>query len=261
MKMSKHRPSNKCRSYARQRVDSVADGGTESQLRPPSGDGSYESECDSYCLADAEPQSDDLVPHDHERRVKTRVVKLGGSLLELPDLDARTHRWLAEHPARVNLFVVGGGAIVQSVRNLDQIHALDSNFAHWTCIDLMNATARIAAQLFTDFQQLVTPNQLAYFLKTGSAKPRDAIVHVRAFYHPGRTDLQLPESWDTTSDSLAALLATDVHADELVLLKSVTPSNQFDGPVGWSQAGLVDSAFPALVAQIPTVKIVNLRRS
>jgi len=33
-------------------VASIVGSGIESQLRPPSGDGSYENEYDTYCLAD-----------------------------------------------------------------------------------------------------------------------------------------------------------------------------------------------------------------
>lgn len=65
--------------------------------------------------------------------------------------------------------------------------------------------------------------------------------------------LDVPKSWDVTSDSLAAILASETRADQLILLKSRSPTSR-----NFVQdETLVDSLFWSY-AQTP-VDIVNLR--
>ncbi len=80
----------------------------------------------------------------------TRVVKLGGSLLEWSDLRAAFFKWLDNQPPAVNLIVTGGGETVEAVRRLDKVHTLDPSSVHWHCIDLMMTTGRIASQILCD---------------------------------------------------------------------------------------------------------------
>ncbi|MEM7558752.1 MAG: hydantoinase/oxoprolinase family protein, partial [Planctomycetota bacterium] len=50
---------------------------------------------------------------------EVRVVKVGGSLLDIPNLGDRLASWLSQQPRAVSLFVVGGGGLVDAVRDLD----------------------------------------------------------------------------------------------------------------------------------------------
>jgi hypothetical protein len=82
----------------------------------------------------------------------------------------------------------------------------------------------------------------AYLTKAEQAAPDEAPPHL----------------WDVTSDSLAAWIAWQWPAEELVLLKSTaivsgTPVTQL------SAAGLVDPFFPALAGRIARVGWCNLR--
>ncbi len=45
-----------------------------------------------------------------------RVIKLGGSLLTLPDWHERFLHWLAKEPPATNLLVIGGGELVDCLR-------------------------------------------------------------------------------------------------------------------------------------------------
>ena len=45
-----------------------------------------------------------------------RVIKLGGSLLTLPDLRTRFEEWLKAQPLALNLLICGGGELVEAVR-------------------------------------------------------------------------------------------------------------------------------------------------
>jgi hypothetical protein len=61
-------------------------------------------------------------------------------------------------------------------------------------------------------------------------------------------DPAVAQSWDVTSDSLAAWLASRLDADRLVLVKSAPPPPLPLTPARLAAAGLVDAAFPAYCA-------------
>jgi hypothetical protein len=69
----------------------------------------------------------------------------------------------------------------------------------------------------------------------------------------------LPESWDVTGDSLAALLALDLCADELLLLKSISCPDGIDDQSAAEQ-GFVDSHFLELARPLNRIHWVNLRQ-
>lgn len=221
----------------------------------------------------------------------TRVLKLGGSLLLLPDWPRRLTTWLELHPAPLNLLLVGGGKIVDAVRELDAEHDLPTAFCHWLCIDLLSATARIAGELLPEFPLLTTPAELQQVVgdRRLSESPRreledssppttrrssSYIVDVSCFYRaPARLAVEgatagdltaveclLPENWDTTSDSLAAWLASLVGAGELVLFKSTAPSSEHLTPQAWVDQAIVDASFADNLPPTTSATIVNLLR-
>src|SRR5258708_3938425 len=79
-----------------------------------------------------------------------RVVKLGGSLLDLPDLAPRLRQWLAARPQRNNVIVVGGGRLADTIREYDKLHALGETVSHWLCIRAMSANAELVAALLPE---------------------------------------------------------------------------------------------------------------
>lgn len=201
---------------------------------------------------------------------KIRVLKLGGSLLDLPDLPDRVRRWQRAFPGTLDLWVVGGGQMVDSVRNLDRIHAFNASFIHWLCIELLEHTGKLVHRLLPEFSWVPTAGELERLCSQHHDR-HSAIVAVPAFYGPetkcqvvtpqGNTSnlSELPETWETTSDSLAALLAVSVGARECILFKSSSPPEHCRTPSQWAEAGMVDPAFPALVSAIDEVALVNLR--
>jgi hypothetical protein len=76
--------------------------------------------------------------------------------------------------------------------------------------------------------------------------------------HSNATSGDLPFSWDVTSDSIAAYVATLCGASELVLLKSTLPS------AGYTQSeltevGYVDRYFDDAARKLPRVVCVDFR--
>jgi aspartokinase-like uncharacterized kinase len=123
------------------------------------------------------------------------VVKVGGSLGRDDSLRAVCAA-LGELSARHRLLIVpGGGEFADTVRDADRRFRLSDAAAHRMAILGMEQFGVLLRDLLP-------------------ATARDAVV-----MPAGLALDDLPESWDVTSDSIAAWVAHDVGADRLVLLK------------------------------------------
>ena len=189
--------------------------------------------------------------------VGVRVVKLGGSLLESSDWATRLAHWLAESTPARTLLLVGGGPPVDAIRQMASMFQYEAEFLHWLCVDAMDISHRLVEQQL-HWPSLRTPAELQTWLN--SSKLPYALMHPRAFYRIDnyqQLPVDLPLSWDTTSDSLAALLAHVVEAEELVLIKSLTVAEPYDWPA-LSQAGIVDTAFPQAIQGLTHIRLSTL---
>lgn len=200
--------------------------------------------------------------------VPIRVIKLGGSLLSLPDLYERFNDWLdAQSPAR-NVIVTGGGIVVDAIRALDAIHHFSAALTHWVCVDLMSTSARLASDLLGLKNVISTELELRDFLERRPSTSAIACIQPTAYYTPAiamQRKCPLPESWDCTSDSIAAWLACSIAAEQLVLMKSV--DIDFVATSGLSSAEIqsladceaVDPVFPTACQAIRNIQFFNLR--
>ncbi len=178
------------------------------------------------------------------------VVKVGGSLFDLPDLGDRLTRWLAQTGLSTVLFVPGGGPTADFVRDLDRRYRLGEEVAHWLALHTLTLNAYMLAALVPDCE--VVPDANA------APDNRRAILDCFAFAldDEKRPD-HLPHLWTVTSDSIAARTAKLAQAKRLYLLKSVTLPHA----AAWTESarrGFVDPYFP-LAAQDLEVIAVNLR--
>src|SRR4051812_13757164 len=78
------------------------------------------------------------------------VVKVGGSLYDLPDLGPRLRGWLRTLPAPAVLIVPGGGMAADVIRRLDQCHHLGVKTAHWLALRAMTLNAWFLSALLGD---------------------------------------------------------------------------------------------------------------
>ena len=182
-----------------------------------------------------------------------RVIKLGGSLLDWPELAQNFRRWLAAQSDAVNILIVGGGTIVDAVRRLDIQHRLTAEAAHWLSIRGMGLTAKFVGELLAEATCVHGLDELQFSAGAGLQ-----ILEVEQFLRADQASADaLPCGWEVTSDSIAARLATILMARELVLLKSTlaaAPSTREE----LAQSGLVDAYF-AHASRTLAVRIVNLR--
>ena len=176
--------------------------------------------------------------------VPLRIVKLGGSLLDLPGVADRLRTWLAGQPPAATLLVVGGGLLADAIRQAQRVHGLDDAAAHRLCLDVMGVTAALACELLPGATLVRRPDGI-----DRSAPGRLQIVDVREFLLAGADPL--PQSWQVTSDSIAAHLAAFLGAEELVLLKSTLPRSELAelpaSPRALADQGMVDDYFPCAV--------------
>ena len=183
------------------------------------------------------------------------VVKIGGSLFDLPNLSRRLTDWLEPLRKERILLVPGGGPTTDVIRELDRVHGLGEEHSHWLALHALAVNAHFLAMLLPSARVVTRLAECSDSWQRGTLPVLDAFAFLKADEgHPG----SLPHSWDVTGDSVAARVAGVFGATRLILLKST------DIPHGmnWAEAarlGHVDPYFPSLVAAVPNVEVVNLR--
>jgi len=183
------------------------------------------------------------------------VVKVGGSLFDLPDLANRLSGWLA-HCDEHTLLLPGGGASVEVIRQLDAIHRLGEERGHWLALAAMRVNAHFLASLLPQARVVDALTQSQECWDNRIIPVLDALPFCEADAFGGDP---LPKSWNVTSDSIAAKVALQYGAAGLVLLKSVDLPDGMD----WREAArreMIDAYFPSLADRIQSVRVVNLRR-
>jgi aspartokinase-like uncharacterized kinase len=187
-----------------------------------------------------------------------RVVKVGGSLLDWPQLPVALRQWLAEQSPAFHIVIAGGGTVAEVIRKADRDFRLSEELSHWLCVDGLSINARILAAVMPQYPLVsrFADVRAESSIKQGGGvifDPREFLVDQESLL-PGRC---LPHDWTATSDSIGARIAISLPADELVLLKSC------DAPAathtGLAAAGYVDHYFPTAAAELPPPRFVNLR--
>ncbi len=187
-------------------------------------------------------------------------MKLGGSLLDLPDLAARLEDWLTNQPPMLNLCIAGGGEPVQEIK--DRSGSVDSSNSHWECIRLMDRHSLSLSQISRAWSFLDSPDSLSSLPHS----PPATVYFLGIESWLRETMTCLPESWDVTSDSIAVVLARFFGASELTLLKSALPPTQTTLTqlmdlefVDRYFKEAITSAVTEQLSNIGRVKFVNLR--
>jgi aspartokinase-like uncharacterized kinase len=186
------------------------------------------------------------------------VVKVGGSLLDWPELPGRLRAYLDDRRAARLIVLVGGGATVDVIRALDRIHELGDERAHTLALHALDLSAAILAALVPNLDVVHDAATLERAWATG----RTPVFAPRRFLDDDdRTSADpLPHRWDVTSDAIAARLADRLGAVELVLLKSAPLPLELDRE-GAAQLGLVDPAFPEAARRLGRVIYLEFRRA
>ena len=164
----------------------------------------------------------------------TVIIKLGGSLADSSLLE----EWLdcIETSSQDKTVIVpGGGMFAEQVRTSQRQWRFSDEVAHSMALLAMQQMAML-------FQGINRRIQIA-----GTA---EAINHIfrrqqAVIWSPDLAWLErseIPASWEVTSDSLAAWMATKMNADRLVLVKSAKIPEPGTIPQ-LTELGIVDKAF------------------
>lgn len=176
------------------------------------------------------PRRGEPVPNDPAPRAGgvDSVFKVGGSLLAFPELLQSTLAAIIDDSTHHGVAIVpGGGPFADAVRDADRRLGLDDATAHWMAVLAMDQYAHLLLGLRAELA-------LAFSARDVQAQIASGRVPVIAPYRWLREADPLPHSWDVTSDSIAAWLASALGAARLVLVK----------PPGASGDEVLDAYFP-----------------
>lgn len=167
------------------------------------------------------------------------IVKIGGSLARSQGLDP----WLeavagAEGGAR--LVVPGGGPFADAIRGLQEGLAFDDRTAHRMALLSMQQLGLFLHARASRLALVETPFDIETLCEKGG-------VGVWLPWAMFGRDVEVPASWDATSDSMALLLAIRTRARGLLLVKSAPLPAGEAGAEALAQDGILDLAFPRLL--------------
>ncbi len=191
------------------------------------------------------------------------VLKLGGSLLDLPDLAVKVRQVLNHLHGDLPLLICGGGAAADLVRQWHRDFQLDEEQAHWLALEAIRLNQRLLLELLPECELVASRESAA----AAWQRERLPLLDLAAFVRDEEFSLaeaeRLPHNWNVTSDSLAAWVAIRWPARRLVLLKSAELPTT-DSRLSFRAAvdlGFIDAHFPALEPDLPTAWWCSLRRT
>lgn len=143
------------------------------------------------------------------------VLKIGGSLAGEPVVLRQLCQTIMTLARETSLVIIpGGGPFADTVREIDDRYTLPASAAHWMAILGMDQYAHLLAALIPGAEVVTDQGGITVALGQGR-------IPVLAPAQWLSAADEVPHSWDVTSDSLAAYLATLLGAARLVLVKSV----------------------------------------
>ncbi|MCA9259102.1 MAG: hypothetical protein KDA61_07875, partial [Planctomycetales bacterium] len=190
---------------------------------------------------------------------EVHVVKVGGSLLDLPGFALKLQRFLQSRRHAHAVVVVGGGELVEQVRKWHFERPIDAVAGHWMCVDLMTITSRLVRARLPELALVEDDRHLLSRI----GEPGVTLFGVASWLRHAEPYLQgtrLGEGWHVTSDAIAGRLAVVLRAHRLTLLKSA------DAPLPGSrdlqalaELEYIDRSLPQLANELPLVEFINLR--
>ena len=167
-------------------------------------------------------------------RARPAVVKLGGSHAAGPHL----RDWLAAIAAEAGPIVIvpGGGPFADAVRQAQGPIGYGNRAAHVMALMAMAQFGAALASLNPRLEAAASRAAIRRLMKAGKVPVWSPESMARA--------AALPESWELTSDSLAAWLAGALRASRLVLIKHGRFDSAQASARDLAASGIVDPLFP-----------------
>ena len=182
------------------------------------------------------------------------VIKLGGSLFSIKELGEKLSQLLTSCDLPNPVVIAGGGAFADAVREFDRVHQLPRDLSHNLGVRSMSLSARFVAGLNPALRYSANESTVVETWKEKCVPVLDVAETVLQA-------AELPASWDVTSDSVAAWIASQHGDSKLVLLKSVDLPNPSISVVDAVERKLVDSYFPIVSRDVAQILWCNVRRN
>ncbi len=188
------------------------------------------------------------------------VVKVGGSLLDWPELPARLLQFIeqrrASEPGVKLALLCGGGDFADSVRRFDRIHRFGNLGAHFLAVQAMNLACTVLFCLLHRCRGVETLDML------DEDWPPDEIPLLMPSSNLDELQFHrrkpMPYSWDVTSDTIAAWIAGELPGRSVVLVKSAAlPADATRDDA--ARLKLVDPYFPLISSALDRVEYLHLR--
>lgn len=193
------------------------------------------------------------------KRPIVRVIKIGGSLLDMPDLPERLGPWVEGQGPGWNVHIIGGGRMADEIRQADERYELGEEVSHWLCVDVLRTTARLGKAILRGLPLLESWPSLPFNVARNE-RMGSIVFDPYEFLHdyeaklPG---LKLPHTWEATSDSIAARIAILLEADELVLFKADPRASDPASIEQKAAQGIIDPFLPKLAARLPPIRFLS----
>jgi len=167
------------------------------------------------------------------------VVKLGGSFA----FSDRLRDWIAAIAGCAGRVVVvpGGGPFADAVRAAQAKMGLSDAAAHRMALLAMEQYGHALASLDAQLEPVAGIDAIRGALRRGR-------VPVWLPAPMALADAAIPQSWDVTSDSLAAWLAGRIGAGRIVLVKHVAAGHPAAAAAEFAARDVVDRAFADFLA-------------
>ena len=163
------------------------------------------------------------------------TLKIGGSLYASDYLNEWINQ-LAEIQDQKIIIVPGGGPFADQVRESEKIHNFSSEGSHDMAVMAMQQFARMICDHNSSLALVGSLNEINNCSQSCMVWAPYGMVHALCSY---------PKDWNTTSDSLAVWLATELSAEHLCLVKSSPVDKKIEEIL---QSELVDDYFPTALS-------------
>lgn len=183
--------------------------------------------------------------------MRTIVLKLGGSLYDLPDLGERIATLLETFPDHRFLIFPGGGDAANLVRQWQPRFYWSDAIAHDVAIAALDFNATMLEQVIPHSSVVRTRADAERIWQTHGLP---IIAPSQFLCDEERGDL--PQDWTVTSDSLAAWTVLHWPAGELWFCKSVPCPTTLSAAVN---DGAIDPHLAQLASRLPQLRWCNLR--
>jgi 5-(aminomethyl)-3-furanmethanol phosphate kinase len=167
------------------------------------------------------------------------VIKLGGSFA----LESELRDWInaiAVHTGRI-VVVPGGGPFADIVRTAQEQMRFDDRTAHRMAVLAMEQYGYAIAGMSKRLQPADSLEAIRQGLADGKVPVWLPVKMVLA-------DAGIPQSWDVTSDSLAAWLAGRLGAERLILVKHIVSGESTSLASNLVASNMIDKEFPKFLA-------------